>query len=196
MAAAMILAIFSCTKMANEHELNSNLTVSQRAPISATASDPLPTRFEDWYYGDDQIRFCSGLGWNCWPSLDPENPEPYDGHPPSALHWPLTEPDEDSPMVSLSWEEDASLKMAILTPFPSYESILEETGGNEKAARWSYDLMRKRVKVELPVILDERICAMLFEHYAGQRIKLLPGEYSIQANDENYGEVIIPVELY
>lgn len=190
----MTLFSIACTKIADEHETFVDAQVTSRAPNGWTP--PFPTRFEDWYYGPNQIRFCDGLGWNCWPSLDPDNPEPYWGLP-GALAWPLTTQSDDSgPIVDLHWETDESLNMRILSGLHTYEEVLESTGGNEEAAQWAYNLMRERVNVPLPVVLDPRICEMLFDHYTGQRIKLLPGEYPINYNGENNGEVIIPVEIW
>ncbi len=192
MALAMALMVIACTKVTEAPKELSNLQAGDRKPNGWTPS--FPTAFEDWFEGPNQIRFCDGLGWNCWPGIDGE---PYwIWNLPKSLAWPYTEPvDNSGPLVQIQWETEASIKMQVLTAWPSYDEVLESAGGDEGAATRAYALMQERVNVPSPVALDPVICKMLIKGFSGQTIQLLPGQYHIKTNSEHHGEVVIPVEI-
>ncbi len=193
-ALATTLLMLACQKVTDHQPSFTNGVVKERTYNGGTP--PIPTSFEDYWIlvGSQYVRFCDGIGWNCWPSFEGEPYWLWDL--PNGLAWPLTDPDEGSgPIVVLQWHDDASLKMQIQSEWPTFDEVLESAGGNKEAALIAYNLMRERVKVPEIVVLDPAICAMLFEEFHGQSVHLLPGEYPIEVNDDGVNEVVIPVEV-
>ncbi len=193
-ALAMTLLMLACQKVTDRPMALSDQIATDRKPNGWTP--PIPTRFEDYWIlvGSQYVRFCDGLGWNCWGSFEGE---PYWWwNLPNSLAWPLTDPDDNSgPIVVCQLDADANLKMQILSEWPTFEEVLESAGGNVEAAEIAYESMRRRVNVPSVVVLDPAICAMLFDEYDGQSVHLIPGEYPIEVNEEGLNEVTIDIEI-